>query len=202
MVAGLPAEFGIAALAFVGTNIDNVLVTTAMVATAPPERARTDRGRPGHRLRRPGRWWPWPPPSPLFDARPPGPSGCSAWSRLALGIHGLATASGIPSAAPRAARRAFGKGCIAAALVTLGAGGDNLAVYIPLFRSANGVGRVATALVFVVGEVLLTLLVLNAGRHSRTRAAVSRIGTFATPVLYCAIGVFILIDANTFGLFG
>ena len=40
MVAGLPAEFGIAALAFVGTNVDNVLVTTAMVATAPHERAR------------------------------------------------------------------------------------------------------------------------------------------------------------------
>ena len=37
--AGLPADFGIAAAAFIGTNIDNTLVTTAMVAGAPLERA-------------------------------------------------------------------------------------------------------------------------------------------------------------------
>jgi hypothetical protein len=49
-----------------------------------------------------------------------------------------------------------------------------------------------------VGEALLTLLVFYAGRHPRTRTAVSRVGAIATPLLYCAIGVFILIDANTF----
>ena len=54
----------------------------------------------------------------------------------------------------------------------------------------------------MVGEVLVTLLILNAGRHPRTRAAISRIGVFATPLLYCAIGVLILIDANTFSFLG
>ena len=37
--AGLPADLGVAAAAFIGTNIDNTLVTAAMVAGAPLERA-------------------------------------------------------------------------------------------------------------------------------------------------------------------
>ena len=39
LAAGLPADLGIAAAAFVGTNIDNALVTMAMVAGAPLERS-------------------------------------------------------------------------------------------------------------------------------------------------------------------
>jgi cadmium resistance protein CadD (predicted permease) len=199
MVAGLPAEFGIAALAFVGTNIDNVLVTTAMVATAPPARARRIAA---------GQVVGFAvlilvavaTAIALFDV-PTRAIGLLGLVPVVLGLHGL-VALRHPDAHQRATRRAFGKGVIAAALVTIGAGGDNLAVYIPLFRSANGAGRAATALVFVVGEVLLTLLVLSAGRHPRTQAAVSRIGTIATPLLYCAIGVFILIDANTFSFLG
>ncbi len=36
---GLAADFGVAAAAFVGTNVDNCVVTTALVAGAPVERA-------------------------------------------------------------------------------------------------------------------------------------------------------------------
>ena len=39
MAAGLGADLGVAAAAFVGTNIDNCAVTMAMVAGAPLERA-------------------------------------------------------------------------------------------------------------------------------------------------------------------
>ena len=39
-VTGLGADFGIAAAAFVGTNIDNCVVTMTMVAGAPLDRAR------------------------------------------------------------------------------------------------------------------------------------------------------------------
>ena len=199
MVAGLPAEFGLAALAFVGTNIDNAAVAPAMVATAPPERARRIAA---------GQVVGFvvlvlvavAAAVALFDV-PTRAIGLLGLVPLTLGILGL-FALRHPDAHQRAARRAFGKGVFAAVVVTIGAGGDNLAVYIPLFRSANAGGRVATALVFVVGEVLVTLLILNAGRHPRTRAAVSRIGTIATPLLYCAIGVLILIDANTFSFLG
>ena len=39
MAAGLGADLGVAAAAFVGTNVDNCVVTMAMVAGAPLERA-------------------------------------------------------------------------------------------------------------------------------------------------------------------
>ena len=60
--------------------------------------------------------------------------------------------------------------------MTIGAGGDNLAVYIPLFRTADAGGRAVTAFVFVVLEILLTLFILSAGRHPRSRALTTRIG--------------------------
>ena len=40
MAAGLGADLGVAAAAFVGTNVDNTVVAMAMVAGAPLERAR------------------------------------------------------------------------------------------------------------------------------------------------------------------
>ena len=89
---------------------------------------------------------------------------------------------------------------ISAALVTLGAGGDNLATYIPLFR-VGGVARVMVILaVFVVGEVVVTALILAGGRHPRTRAVMTRLGEAAVPVLLCGIGVLVMVQAGTFSL--
>jgi cadmium resistance protein CadD (predicted permease) len=90
----------------------------------------------------------------------------------------------------------------AATVITLGAGGDNLAVYIPLFRVARFGGTAVSLLVFAVGEALFTLLVLRAGRHRRVRAAVTAFGVVAAPILYCAIGVLVLVESGTFSLFG
>jgi cadmium resistance protein CadD (predicted permease) len=39
LAAGLGADLGVAAAAFVGTNVDNCVVIMAMVAGAPPQRA-------------------------------------------------------------------------------------------------------------------------------------------------------------------
>ena len=53
----------------------------------------------------------------------------------------------------RPADRAVGRSLTAAALVTIAAGGDNLAAYIPLFRVGGATNLSAVAAVFVVGEV-------------------------------------------------
>ena len=119
------------------TNIDNALVGVAMVASAPPEKAkRIAYGQArirGHRHR--GRSH----RHALFDV-PTRAIGLLGLVPLVLGIRGL-MALRHAEGRERVARRAFGSGFFAAALVTLGAGGDNLAVYIPLFRVAGGVGR-------------------------------------------------------------
>jgi cadmium resistance protein CadD (predicted permease) len=194
MSAGLPAVLGFAAGAFVATNVDNGVVTVAMVAAAPPERSkRIALGQVvgfvvlvvaaiGMAVL-------------LFDI-PTRIIGLLGLVPLTLGLRGL---FGLRHAEGRSgvARRAIGSGVFAAAVITVGAGGDNLAAYIPLFRVAGLAGSVESLLVFALGEVLLTLFVLRAGRHPRVRDAVTAIGVFAAPLLYCAIGILVLAEAGT-----
>jgi len=194
MSAALPAVLGLAAGAFAGTNIDNAVVTVAMVATAPPERARRIAtgqvlgfvvlvlGAIAMTL-------------VLFEI-PTSVIGLLGLVPLALGIRGLI---GLRRAEgrQRLAKRAVGSGVMAATLITIGAGGDNLAVYIPLFRVARVRGTIGALLVFAAGEVLLTLFILRAGRHRRVRAIVSATGVVAAPLLYCVIGILVLFEAGT-----
>ena len=64
---------------------------------------------------------------------------------LAIGLKGLVVWAsgrlGRGSGADAVGRRAVGRSLIAAALVTMGASGDNLAAYIPLFRAAGAGDR-------------------------------------------------------------
>ena len=194
MPVALPAVLGLAAGAFAGTNVDNAVVTVTMVATARPERAkRIVAGQVvgfvmlvlsaiGMALL-------------LFEI-PTRIIGLFGLVPLALGIRGLI---GLRHAENRARleRRAVGSGLVAATLVTIGAGGDNLAVYIPLFRVARVRGTIGALLIFTVGEILLCLFILRAGNHPRVRAAVIAIGIVAAPILYCAIGILVLVEAGT-----
>ena len=121
---------------------------------------------------------------------------------LAIGLKGLVEwASGRPgrgSGADAVGRRAVGRSLTAAALVTMGASGDNLAAYIPLFRAAGAGDVAAIVIVFVVGEVLVTWVILAGGRHARARAVMTRLGAVAVPVLLCCIGVLVILQAGTF----
>ena len=115
---------------------------------------------------------------------------------LALGIRGL-VALRHAEAHERAARRALGAGLTAAALVTIGAGGDNLAVYIPLFRAADAGAQPSRRSSSWSCEVLLTLFILRAGRAPAQPRRDHRIGAVAAPMLYCVIGVLVLVEAGT-----
>ena len=212
MAAGLGADLGVAAAAFVGTNIDNCVVTMALVAGAPLERARriaagqvigfailvAVAGAAAALLFE-------------FSAAVVGLLGLVP---LALGLRGLVGLARSPAGGEdegetgrgrrrrplRPEQRAVGRSLTAAALVTIAAGGDNLAVYIPLFRVGGATNIGAILAVFVVGEVLVTWLVLAGGRHPRARAVMLRLGHWAVPVLLCCIGVLVMVEAGTFSL--
>jgi cadmium resistance protein CadD (predicted permease) len=215
LAAGLAADLGVAAAAFVGTNVDNTVVAMAMVAGAPLERARRIAvgqvfgfvvlvlvAAAGAAL--------------LFEFST-AVVGLLGLVPLAIGVRGLvllarhrgdggggaADASGATKQRPRRFRpeqRAVGRGFTAAALVTIAAGGDNLAAYIPLFRvgGAENIGVIAA--VFIVGEALVTWIILAGGRHPKARSALLRIGHVAVPILLVCVGVLILVQAGTFSL--
>jgi cadmium resistance protein CadD (predicted permease) len=199
--AGLPADLGVAALAFVGTNIDNGLVTMAMVAGAPLERARriavgqvigftllvvAAAGAAALLYE--------------FSTAVVGLLGLVPLAIGARGLFGLRRTDRAAQGAGAARRRAVGRSLPAAALVTIGAGGDNLAAYIPLFRVSGTANILAILLVFAVGEVALTAVILGGGRHPKARAVMDRLGTVAVPMLLCAIGLLVMAEAGTFSL--
>lgn len=194
MLAGLPADLAVAATAFVGTNVDNALVTLAMVAAAPEGKAR--RIAAGQVLGfvvlvlAAGAT-----AIALFEISPK-VVGLLGLVPLLLGLRGLFMVRH-PERRKQLSERAVSGGLFTAAFVTVGAGGDNLAVYIPLFRVAGATNIFSISLVFVLGELLVTFMVLRMGGHPRVREVANRIGVLATPVLYCLIGVLVLWRAGT-----
>jgi cadmium resistance protein CadD (predicted permease) len=214
LTAGLGADLGVAATAFVGTNLDNMAVAMAMVAGAPPERAR--RIAAGQVAGFVVLVVVAAAAAALLFEFSTAVVGLLGLVPLAIGVHGLVAlarhregdvAPDTTSASTRRRRRrrrpeqrAVGRSFTAAALVTIAAGGDNLAVYIPIFRvgGATNIGAIVT--VFIVGEAVVTWLILAGGRHPKARSAMLRLGHVAVPILLCCVGLLVLVQAGTFSL--
>jgi cadmium resistance protein CadD (predicted permease) len=212
--AGLGADIGVAAAAFVGTNVDNCVVIMAMVAAAPVERAR--RIAAGQAIGFVVLVAVAAAAAAVLFEFSTAVVGLLGLVPLAIGLHGLLgvaragrgdEAGALPtggterrSRRKRPEQRAVGRSLTAAALVTVAAGGDNLAVYIPLFRVGGATRVGAIVAVFLVGEALVTWLILSGGRHPQARGVMLRIGHLAVPVLLCCVGVLVLVEAGTFSL--
>jgi cadmium resistance protein CadD (predicted permease) len=221
--AGLGADLGVATAAFVGTNVDNCVVTMAMVAGAPLERARRIAA---------GQVFGFvvlvavsaAAAAVLYEFST-AVVGLLGLVPLAIGVRGLiglvrahptakadAEAAAVASTAAGGRRhwlrrggstpeqRAVGRSFTAAALVTIAAGGDNLAVYIPLFRVGGVTNVGAVVAVFLVGEALVTWVIVTGGRHPKARGVMLRLGHLAVPILLCCIGVLVMVQAGTFSL--
>jgi len=193
----------VAAAAFVGTNVDNTVVTAAMVAGAPLARA--------HRIAV-GQVVGFflvvvvaSAAAALLFEFSAAEVGLLGFVPLAIGVRGLVglrhrrggRAASPPTGRRPATDRAVGRSLTAAALVTLGASGDNLAAYIPLFHEGGVTNLLTIAVVFLLGEVAVTAIVLSAGRHPRARGVMTRLGAVAVPVLLCVVGVLVLLSAGT-----
>ncbi len=186
--------FGIAAASFAATNVDNLVVTTAQYAAAPAERVRriTTGQLVGYAvvvaISAAGA-------ATLFEI-PTRWIGLLGLVPLALGLRGL-VALARRRDTPAGARWPLAAGVTTAALVTIGLGADNLAVYIPLFKEHSvGAGAVVVAY-FTVFDVALCVGAWRAGRHPRAVALIERVGHWLSPLVYCVIGVVVLVAAGT-----
>jgi cadmium resistance protein CadD (predicted permease) len=198
--AGLWADVGVATAAFVGTNTDNTLVLTAMVAGAPMDRSR--RIAVGQVVGSVVLMLAALAGAAVLFEFSPRVVGLLGLVPLSIGIRGLVRlrpgARGSRTGLrPSASDRAVGRSLTAATLVTISLGGDNLAVYIPLFRAADTARLAVIAVVFALGEVLVTVILLAGGRHPRARTVMERFGAVAVPVLLCGVGVLVLVTAGT-----
>jgi cadmium resistance protein CadD (predicted permease) len=224
LAAGLGADLGVAAAAFVGTNVDNTVVAMAMVAGAPVERAR--RIAVGQVIGFVVLVVVAIAAAAVLFEFSTAVVGLLGLVPLTIGVRGLVAlarrhpggeaeanaAAGVDGDVgagvrkrrwrwrPHTEQRAVGRSVTAAALVTIAAGGDDLAVYIPLFRVGGAANVGAIVAVFVVGEALVTWVILAGGRHPKARGAMVRMGHVAVPILLCCVGVLVLVQAGTFSL--
>ena len=146
-----------AVTAFVGTNIDNCVVTATMVAGAPLHRSR--RIAMGQVVGFVVVVVVAAAAAAVLYEFSPAAVGLLGLVPLAIGLRGIvlllrhrgpdAEDAGAPRKGRRpASERAVGRGFTAGMLVTIGAGGDNLAAYIPLFREGGTTNLLTLAVVF------------------------------------------------------
>ena len=203
--AGFWSDVGVATAAFLATNVDNTVVTAALVAGAPLDRAH--RIAAGQVVGFVGIVCIAAAAAALLFEFSPAAVGLLGFVPLAIGVRGLVGLLARPNPAGEpmrsrwrrrpATERAVGRSLMSAALVTLASGGDNLAVYIPLFRQGGASRLAAIALVFVAGEIGVTAAILASGRHPRARVVMTRLGAVAVPLLLCGVGILVLVSAGT-----
>jgi cadmium resistance protein CadD (predicted permease) len=185
---------GLTSVAFATTNVDNALATTAQLATSPPQRVRRIVA---------GQWSGFlvivglsAGGAAVLAAFPVWTVGLLGVVPITLGVRGFVAlrrhrgdAAGRPES--------VGSGFVAAALVTVGNGGDNLAVYIPLLRQAGPAAGTLAVVWLLALDVALCGLAVVLGRHPRTLATLQQAGAWVTPLVYCIIGIAVLVRAGT-----
>ncbi len=95
------------------------------------------------------------------------------------------------------AREQFRRGSVTTFVLALGLGGDNLAVWIPLFRADGVAHAFLTVATFALWEMVFLFSAVQFATHPRVvRWGNEHAATFM-PYLYVMLGVLILIECRT-----
>jgi cadmium resistance protein CadD (predicted permease) len=109
---------------------------------------------------------------------------------LGLGLYKLAAAIHAHRSGQRASPAAV-TGLIGVTGLTIANGGDNLSVYIPVFRTSSAAEIAVIIAVFLVGVALYCLASIGLAGHQAVVQAVQRWGEWAVPVVFILIGFYI-----------
>lgn len=115
---------------------------------------------------------------------------------VALGVRGL-----VRIAQPDTVRGPAATASLASvAAMALANGGDNIAVYVPLFHGMDGQSGLLTVAVFAVLIAVWCTAASWLTMHPKVIEALGRWGHWAVPVLYIAIGATIVVRSGVFAL--
>ena len=85
------------------------------------------------------------------------------------------------------------------ATITLGNGADNVGVYIPLFTGFSDGERISAVMIFGVMTALWMWLANALAEFPKIKAFLERYKAIAIPVVFIALGVFIILDSGLMG---
>lgn len=86
------------------------------------------------------------------------------------------------------------------ALVTVGNGGDNIAVFVPVFAASSVGNSVVIVAVFAVAAVVWCVAARLLARSARTGRVVSRVSHVVIPLVYLGLGTSILVFSGALGM--
>lgn len=192
-MADVPGILLTAAGAFVGTNIDDFVVLLLIALSAPAEGVRVWQVVGGQYLgfaalvaislaggavlrEVPVQW------VGLFGLIP-----------IALGIRELLR---MRRPEPEAGETLRADNAPAVALLTIANGGDNVSVYVLLFRHLDLAGTALTLAMFAVLVAVWCAAALLLGRYARLVPGVVRVGRRVSPCLFIAIGLIVVVSSG------
>jgi cadmium resistance protein CadD (predicted permease) len=91
-------------------------------------------------------------------------------------------------------------GVLTVAAVTFANGGDNIAVYVPVFTTAGTGGIVVYTVVFLILLAVWCLAALFVATRPLAADALARWGNVVLPVVLIGLGLVILVENGAFGL--
>ena len=90
-------------------------------------------------------------------------------------------------------------GLLSMTMITLGNGADNVGVYIPLFTSFSSAERIGAVIIFAVMTALWVWLANGLAAFPKVKSVIETYKAIAIPVVFIALGVFIILDSNLLG---
>jgi cadmium resistance transport/sequestration family protein len=98
-------------------------------------------------------------------------------------------------------RRAIAPQCYQVAAVTIANGGDNIGIYTPLFASSEVSELLIILAVFFVGMGCWCYGAYRLANHPKLAKLLARYGQSIVPIILIGLGLFILWENGTIGLF-
>jgi cadmium resistance transport/sequestration family protein len=90
-------------------------------------------------------------------------------------------------------------GLLGVAGITIANGGDNIAIYTPVFRTMSTTDALVTIAVFLILLAGWCLLARTIGTNEKVTEALEKVEHWLVPVVFIGLGVFILIESGTLG---
>jgi cadmium resistance transport/sequestration family protein len=85
--------------------------------------------------------------------------------------------------------------------VTIANGGDNIGIYVPLFATLTWSNKLTMAAIFLTMTFLWCLVAKYFAKHPYVAKTVEKYGHIITPLVLVLLGVYILFENETVGLF-
>lgn len=86
------------------------------------------------------------------------------------------------------------------ALITVANGGDNIGIYVPLFASLSSMDKTVMVAIFFLMTVLWCVIARYLATHPVLERSIQRYGHIVTPIVLCLLGLYILMESNSFDL--